>query len=105
VDVNGYYIQQNAYRGKNIRELCAPINLEMIDTFDQLVAKNFTLYTAPMILVESLYKNISFRETELPHDHKARYEKTLSTKLKYNKEHTQIGGKLRVDFRIIMTRG
>jgi len=60
----------------------------MIDTCEQIVAKNFTLYTYPMSLVEAMYRNISFKEMELPHDRKAYYEGTVSTKLKYNKEHT-----------------
>jgi len=48
-------ILSNAYRGNNIRELCAPIKLEMNDTLEQLVAKNFTLYTYPMAL---LWRNL-----------------------------------------------
>jgi len=48
-------ILSNADRGNNIRELCAPIKLEMIDTLEQLVAKNFTLNSYPMSSVVALY--------------------------------------------------
>jgi len=89
-------ILSNAYRGNNIRELSAPIGLEFIDTYEQLIAKNFTLYTYPMSLVEALYRNISFREMQISNDQKAFYENQISTKLKYNEEHSELGQELYV---------